>query len=136
MEEFEFPKDHQPKDLHHELWQIDKPISCARMQMTDFNGYLNYKNPKAAIIMYHENAKVYFKNEKFEGKNNIFGFYDKLYKSGLKGFKLDITNVTNKNDDELKISLSYLSNTIQGNMELELQKYENAEWLINYHKFF
>eukprot|EP01080_Neovahlkampfia_damariscottae_P000318 gene318-6732_t len=136
MDEFTFPKNHQPKDLHHELWQIDKPISCARMQISDFNSYLNYKNPKASIIMYHDDAILFYKNEKYEGKKSIFGFYDKLYKSGLKGFKLDITNVKNIENDELLIKLDYISNTIQGKMDLKLNKFQpEAEWLITHHKF-
>jgi hypothetical protein len=113
------------------------------MQVSDFNGYLNYKNPKvrenkfntkAAIIMYHDAAELFYQKNTFQGKEEIFKFYDQLYKSGLKGFKLDISGVREKNN-ELHIDIDYLSNTIQGKMNLELRKSQDAEWLITKHRF-
>lgn len=133
--EFEFPKHGQPKDDHHEMWQIDKPISTAKMQMDYLNSYLNDKNPKAMASLYCPDSVVTFQNDSYKGQPEILKFYDDYFKQGIKKVKLDISDIKPLDDIQILVTLEFKHNCGTDKCQMVYKKYPVGDWRIVKHSF-
>jgi hypothetical protein len=60
LEKFEFPTQGQPREKHHELWQIDKPIAIVNSLLDDYCFYFR-KNNSDAVMQFFEVKKINYK---------------------------------------------------------------------------
>jgi O-acetyl-ADP-ribose deacetylase (regulator of RNase III) len=131
MDEFVFPEHGQPKDEHHEMWQIDKPESCAYAQLEYVSSYLKERNPKAIVSLYSPDCKLVFQHERF-GKDDLIDFYSKFFKN--KGIEIECTKVTGK-DEDLNIECSYTHSNGSGTTNIVYHKFKGGDWRIVSHEW-
>lgn len=134
LNEFQFPEHGQPKDDHHEMWQIDKPISAAKMQMDYFNSYINEKNPKAMSSLYSYDAVLTFGENEFNDKNGFIEFYNQYYQQ-VKKLKLEISNIKPLDDVTFVVFLEIKTNVSSNKCEITYKKFTGGDWRIVKHTF-
>jgi len=132
--EFQFPTRGQPKDEHHELWQIDKPIEAAKMQLDSFNSYLCDKNSKGLVSLYSSSSSITCNGKEIKEQSNIIKYYESYFKQGMKKFKFEIYDIKPLDDISFLVKCGTKHSLGGESMELIYVKYEGGDWRIQQHQ--
>jgi len=110
--DYHFPNHGQPKDEHHEMWQIDKPEKCAEMQVEDISDHFeNSQYPKALLSLFDDKASVIVNDTSIDGEKKVLSYDGKEEISKfLKQYLKDGSNVNCHLDKNRKIPVYDISN--------------------------
>jgi len=75
LDGFSFPVDGQPKELHHELWQIDKPYDIIDSCLENYCYYFRKNQSKAMFQILEDDSSLIYNKKTFTDEKKNFGIF-------------------------------------------------------------